>query len=68
MGGALLDLVAKGGQDVYFICNPQMSFFKKVYKRHTNFSIEFQKYQFESKHHLFCATRIYLLEYNQLSS
>lgn len=48
MGGALLDLVAKGGQDVYFICNPQMSFFKKVYKRHTNFSIEFQKYQFES--------------------
>jgi hypothetical protein len=48
MGGALLDLVAKGGQDVYFICNPQMSFFKKVYKRHTNFSCEFQKYQFDS--------------------
>ena len=38
MGGALLDLVAKGGQDVYFISNPQISFFKKVYKRHTNFS------------------------------
>lgn len=48
MGGALLDLVAKGGQDVYFICNPQMSFFKKVYKKHTNFALEFQKYQFES--------------------
>ena len=48
MGGALLDLVAKGGQDVYFICNPQISFFKKVYKRHTNFSCEFQKYQFPS--------------------
>ena len=48
MGGALLDLVAKGGQDVYFICNPQMSFFKKVYKKHTNFAIEYQKYQFES--------------------
>ena len=48
MGGALLDLVAKGGQDVYFICNPQMSFFKKVYQRYTNFSCEFQKYQFDS--------------------
>ena len=40
MGGALLELVAKGGQDVYMICNPQISFFKKVYKRHTNFSME----------------------------
>lgn len=48
MGGAILDLVAKGGQDVYFICNPQISFFKKVYKRHTNFSIEYQKYQVDS--------------------
>jgi hypothetical protein len=44
MGGALLDLVAKGGQDIYLICNPQVSFFKKVYKRHTNFSIEFHKF------------------------
>ena len=48
MGGALLELVAKGGQDVYMICNPQMSFFKKVYKRHTNFALEFQKYFFNS--------------------
>ena len=43
MVGALLELVAKGGQDVYFICNPQISFFKKVYKRHTNFSIDYEK-------------------------
>ena len=47
MGGGLLDLVAKGGQDIYFICNPEISFFKKVYKRHTNFSIEYQKYLFD---------------------
>ena len=47
MGGGLLDLVAKGGQDIYFICNPEISFFKKVYKRHTNFSIEQQKYLFD---------------------
>jgi hypothetical protein len=48
MGGALLDLVAKGGQDVYLICNPQMSYFKTVYKRHTNFSIEYTKNQFNT--------------------
>ena len=44
MGGALLDLVAKGGQDIYFICNPQISFFKKVFKRHTNFSTDYEKF------------------------
>ena len=46
MGGGLLELVAKGGQDIYLICNPQISFFKKVYKRHTNFSLEYQKFFF----------------------
>ena len=30
MGGGLLDLVAKGGQDIYFVCNPEISFFKKI--------------------------------------
>lgn len=44
MGGGVLDLVAKGGQDVFFICNPEISFFKKVYKRHTNFSTDKQKF------------------------
>lgn len=39
-GGALIDLIAKGKQDVYLIGNPQISFFKTVYNRHTNFSIE----------------------------
>ena len=48
MGGALLDLVAKGGQDIYFISNPQISFFKKVFKKHTNFAIEYQKLAFDS--------------------
>jgi hypothetical protein len=47
MGGALLDLVAKGGQDIYLICNPQVSFFKKVYKRHTNFAIEYNKFSMD---------------------
>ena len=38
--GGLLDLVAHGVQDVYLIGNPNYSFFKKVYKRHTNFVSE----------------------------
>ena len=36
----LLDLVAHGVQDIYLIGNPQMTFFKAVYKRHTNFAME----------------------------
>ena len=38
--GSLLELVALGKQDRHIIGNPQMSFFKSVFKRHTNFSIE----------------------------
>ena len=36
----LLELVAHGIQDIYLIGNPQITFFKTVYKRHTNFSME----------------------------
>ena len=40
MGGALLQLVAYGVQDIYLSGNPQITFFKCVYRRHTNFSME----------------------------
>ena len=40
MGGGLMQLVAYGAQDVYLTGNPQITFFKVVYRRHTNFSIE----------------------------
>jgi hypothetical protein len=36
----LLELVAHGVQDIFLIGNPQITFFKVVYKRHTNFSME----------------------------
>ena len=48
MGGGLLDLAAKGGQDVYLISNPEITFFKKVYKKHTNFAMEYKNYYFEN--------------------
>jgi len=40
MGGGTLQLVIQGGQDIYITGNPEKSFFKSVYRRHTNFSIE----------------------------
>ena len=40
MGGGLMQLVAYGAQDVYLSGNPQITFFKVVYRRHTNFSVE----------------------------
>jgi hypothetical protein len=39
-GGGLMQLVAYGAQDVYLTGNPQITFFKVVYRRHTNFSME----------------------------
>jgi hypothetical protein len=35
-----MQLVAYGAQDVYLTGQPQITFFKVVYRRHTNFSVE----------------------------
>ena len=40
MGGGLMQLVAYGSQDVYLTGNPQITFWKVVYRRHTNFALE----------------------------
>ena len=40
MGGAILQLVSYGKQSDYLIGNPNISFFKFVHKRHTNFAID----------------------------
>ena len=40
MGGGLMQLVAYGTQDIYLTGNPQITFFKVVYRRHTNFAME----------------------------
>lgn len=40
MSAALIDLVSKGAQDVYITGEPQVSFFRQNYRRHTNFSIK----------------------------
>lgn len=40
MSGGLIQLVAYGIQDLYLTRDPQITFFKVVYRRHTNFSTE----------------------------
>lgn len=37
---ALMQIVAYGSQDVYLTGNPDITHFKMVYRRHTNFSLE----------------------------
>ena len=46
-GGGLLQLVATGKQDLFLTGNPQISFFKMVYRRHTNFAVESQPMYFD---------------------
>ena len=45
--GGLLQLVALGKQDVFLTGNPQMTWFKMVYRRYTNFAIEAQPMYFD---------------------
>jgi hypothetical protein len=49
MGGGLMQLVAYGAQDIYLTGNPQITFFKVVYRRHTNFSMECIRQNFNGK-------------------
>ena len=46
--GGLLQLVATGRQDIYLSGNPQTTFWKQVYRRYTNFSIETQRIPFDT--------------------
>lgn len=41
MPGGYIQLAAYGSQDFYLTANPQISFFKTVYRRYTNFSLDF---------------------------
>jgi hypothetical protein len=40
MTGGLMQLVAYGAQDIYLTGNPMITYFKVVYRRHTNFAME----------------------------
>ena len=40
MSGALIELVATGVQDAYLTGQPEVSFFRQKYMRHTNFAMK----------------------------
>jgi len=41
MTGGLIQIASYGIHDIFLIGNPQITFFKTVYKRHSNFSMEY---------------------------
>ena len=47
MVGGLIQLVSYGSQDLYLTGTPQITFFKMVYRRYTNFSQESVKINFD---------------------
>lgn len=48
MGGSIISLVAVGAQDVYLTGNPQITYFKVIYRRYTNFAMEAIEQQIDS--------------------
>ena len=52
MGGGLIQLAAYGAQDHYLTGNPNISFFKSVYRQYTNFAMESIRLNFEGNSHL----------------
>tara|TARA_Y100000385_G_scaffold233271_1_gene246024 strand:+ start:41 stop:1522 length:1482 start_codon:yes stop_codon:yes gene_type:complete len=47
MGGGLNQLVIRGQHDMHFIKNPDMSYFKYSYNKHTNFALESLELDFD---------------------
>uniref|UniRef100_A0A6C0CGQ5 Major capsid protein N-terminal domain-containing protein n=1 Tax=viral metagenome TaxID=1070528 RepID=A0A6C0CGQ5_9ZZZZ len=47
--GGLMQLVAKGAQDILVCGNPSFTHFRSVYKRHTDFAMEHFQLVFQSK-------------------
>ena len=52
MAGGLIQLAAYGSENLYLMGNPEITFFKVVYKQHTNFSIESIEIPFSSQHNI----------------
>lgn len=48
-GGAVVQVIAVGQQDMYLTQSPMITFFKSVYRRYTNFAIESVEQQFNGQ-------------------
>ena len=60
MGYGYLLLSVKSEQDNYLIGNPQFTFFKAVYKKHTNFALDYQFSDFVGESSNSFGKKIYL--------
>ena len=66
MAGGLITLVAFGAQDLYLTGCPEITLFKVVYRRYTNFSIESIKIEFDDDTGLNKTSRVTLPIYGDL--
>mgnify|MGYP006145331525 CR=1 FL=1 len=60
MGLGYLMLAVKSERDDYLVGNPQFTYFKSVYKRHTNFAMDYQELRFPSNTNNISCRKIYL--------
>ena len=49
MTGGLIQIASYGIHDIYLIGNPQITFFKTVYRRHCNFAMEYIEERFNNE-------------------
>ena len=60
MGFGYISLSAKSEQDNYLVGNPQFTFFKAVYRKHTNFAIDYQIHKFPTDSNDLTNKKIYI--------
>ena len=66
MPGGLLQLISNGTQDSFLSLNPEFTFFKFVYKKHTNFSISHSNINFKTNFHFGTNNIIEIPKYGDL--
>lgn len=67
MAGGVMQLVAVGSQNQFITGSPEMSYFKQVYKRHTNFSMESVRQTFQTRPMLDPSRSIYTCRINRVA-
>lgn len=67
MGGGVMQLATLGTQDQYISGSPDISFFKFIYKRHTNFSMESVRQTFNTKPTLDVKSNIFTCRINRVA-
>lgn len=67
MAGGVMQLVAVGAQDQFITGAPEISYFKMVYKRHTNFSMESVRQTFTTKPVLDTSRNTFICRINRVA-